>query len=209
MIFETLHEASFGLHKRFDNFPPELDGQAYAFEEEVQEVLDEVHKFKKGEGDREKLVEEVLDVMVTLSGILLAAKVSTLELIDKAQAIAEKNNKKNHTTHLLDPGSKKIRRKWAHEILEELNGDDKDQYVVIERPEWVKHFKTAPGPISTKDGKHVLALAMKTKQRNSKYISCQVVYAKGVVGSEVVYQHVDTPIVHDKQQLQKLLKLLK
>lgn len=204
-IFETLHKSSWNLHKRFGNYPPDIGGQRYAFEEEVQEILHEAKEWEKGNSNKESLVEEALDVIVTLSGILLAAGVSLSEMQKQAELVTEKNDKKNAVTHIVDPKTKKIRRKTRKEVLEELNGKNyKVGYLLIETPKWVEN--TLPKPIQTKNGKFTLAMEMANCLKNDKYIACHAVFSNSLISSHQEYVHIDMPCIHDKQELLKVLQ---
>lgn len=200
--YETLHKSSKDLHKRFGNYPPGFAGQTFAFEEEVKEFLHEVNNQSKD--NKENLLEEALDVIVTISGILMAAGITIGEIQAGAEKVAEKNNKKTTTTHILDVSTKKIRRKTPKEVLAELNGEGYETgYLLIPKPGWVD--ETFPKPIMTEDETCVLAQEYSGGLKNTKYVACHAVYSKGVIAARQEFVNVMSPCVHDKEKLLKVL----
>lgn len=201
-IFEILHKSSWSLHKRFDNVPPEMTGQLFAFEEEVREAVEEARAFMKGGGVKANLIEEALDVMVTISGMFLSAGIKLDDLKASAEKVAEKNDKKTASTHVKDEFTKKIRRKTVQEVLVELNGKSyTDGYLLIPTPTWVSNAVVKP----MSDGKYSLARQIPTGLKNDKYVSCQCVFSKGLVSTNIEIVHIDTAVIHDREKLQSLL----
>jgi hypothetical protein len=175
-------------------------------EEEARELAFEVKENLKGADNARAIIEEGLDLVVTVCGIFAAIKARKEEITTIAISITSKNNCKTESTHLLDPINKKIRRKTSEEVLEELNGEDyKVGYLLIEKPKWLIGSIGA-SPITTSDDKCVLARAAESNLKNNKFIFCCVVFPNDLISPIVESIPTDMQCVHDKELLVKTLQ---
>jgi NTP pyrophosphatase (non-canonical NTP hydrolase) len=100
-----LIQSTLDLYQRF-SVEPTLKLSARVFREEVDELLEAANNGQ----DLDHVAEEAADVFVTAIGICLAAGVDVEQLIDRTQAVIEKNNSKTHETHHINEYGKIARR---------------------------------------------------------------------------------------------------
>lgn len=102
-MFNRLAKSTLEFYERF-SYTPNLNAAHRIFLEEVGELIEASRT-----QDREDIVEEAADVIVTVIGIVLACDISIGELEDAMAYVARKNDRKGYDTHILREG--KIQRK--------------------------------------------------------------------------------------------------
>jgi NTP pyrophosphatase (non-canonical NTP hydrolase) len=99
-----LAEATSEFYARFD-FVPQVDSTVRNFQEEVAELIEAA-----GEGtNKDHIAEEAADVFVTAIGVCYASGIDVDKLIEQVYKVIDKNDAKNHDSHVLENG--KIRRR--------------------------------------------------------------------------------------------------
>ncbi|KAB2903420.1 MAG: hypothetical protein KJ064_20575 [Anaerolineae bacterium] len=105
---DTLQElirSTLEFYARFD-VQPQLESAVRVFREEVDELIEAAALGT----DPAHIAEEAADVMVTAIGICLSRGVDPAALIEQAQKVVIKNDRKTHETHAVNEQGKIARR---------------------------------------------------------------------------------------------------
>lgn len=102
-----LWQSSAGLYRRFSMPAPDTKAQLRVFAEEAYEFTEAT---LCPEGFGENVVEEGVDVIVTLMGVLMSRGVALYTLTQAMERVAQKNDSKTHETHHINSNGKIARR---------------------------------------------------------------------------------------------------
>jgi NTP pyrophosphatase (non-canonical NTP hydrolase) len=92
------------FYDRFD-YVPQVESAVRNFQEEVAELIEAA-----GDGTNpDHIAEEAADVFVTAIGVCYASGIDVEKIIQQLYKVVDKNDAKNHDTHVLENG--KIRRR--------------------------------------------------------------------------------------------------
>ncbi len=92
------------FYDRFD-YVPQVESAVRNFQEEVAELIEAAQDGT----NPDHIAEEAADVFVTAIGVCYASGIDVERLIQQVYTVVDKNDAKNHDTHVLTNG--KIRRR--------------------------------------------------------------------------------------------------
>lgn len=111
-MLKTLWESTAQFHRIFrgDTHPITSNGAMKKLKEEVQELEDAIEDFHAGRDTRRAVIDESLDVLVTLVGVWISMRINWAMVSRGAYRVIAKNAKKTKATHEYRPDTDTIER---------------------------------------------------------------------------------------------------